>query len=461
MIEDHILAHILETETYARKIIPFVKEEYFVDAKHRLIYGMVKAYLEEYNSVPTKEALTIDLNNVRGLSADLFSETVQTISELKADPLTDKNWLIDQTEKYCKERAIYIAIMNSINIIDGKDKNQSTGAIPTLLSEALAVSFDTSVGHDFLNDSDSRFDFYHHREQRIPFDLEIFNKITEGGLTRKSLNIILAATGVGKSLFMCHAAAANLTAGHNVLYITLEMAEEKIAERIDANLLNVTVDELKNLTKEAYDKKMDRLKSKCKGNIIVKEYPTSAAGSSHFRHLLQELKLKRKFIPDIIYIDYLNICASSRVKMGNSVNSYTYIKAIAEELRGLAVEFNVPIVSATQTNRDGYNNSDVDLANTAESFGLPATADVMFALISTEELENLNQLLVKQLKNRHGAITGKYGSFVIGMDRSKMRLYDAEPSAQSSFANDAPVMDSSRFNDDSSPFELKRKGSRF
>lgn len=462
MIENTILAHLLTNETYARKVLPFIKLEYFQDNSHKLIYKTVAAYLEKYNVLPSKEAVTIDLNKVNGLSSDMHETTQVKVNALQADALTDMSWLVDQTEKYCQDRAVYNAIMESITIIDGKTSDKDKGAIPQILSEALAVSFDNSVGHDFLLDTESRYEFYHRKEEKIAFDLDYFNKITRGGLPRKSLNVALAGTGVGKTLFMCHAAAANLTTGYNVLYITMEMSEERIAERIDANLLNVTVDELKILPKDVYEKKMDRLRSKCKGRLIVKEYPTSSAGSGNFRHLLQELKLKKKFMPDIIYIDYLNICASSRMKMGANVNSYTYIKAIAEELRGLAVEFNLPIVTATQTNRDGYNSSDVDLTNTSESFGLPATADLMFAIISTEELENIGQLMIKQLKNRYNDL-GLHRSFVIGVDRAKMRLYDVEVSAQSTFKVDKPVMDNSGFGeraaeDDSMQFMSRKAG---
>lgn len=447
MIEEKILAHLIDNETYARKVLPFVKADYFSDTAYRVLYQTISAYVDKYNSIPSVEALTIDVDHINGLPADTFTKIVETIPELKADKDTDIDWLLDQTEKYCQDRAVYNAIMESINIIDGKSKDKGKGAIPQILSEALSVSFDTSIGHDFLSDWDHRYEFYHHKEEKIEFDLSYFNSITRGGIPRKTLNVALAGTGVGKTLFMCHAAAANLSAGYNVLYITMEMSEERIAERIDSNLMNVTTDELKIMPKEVFDKKIERVRSKCKGRLIIKEYPTSSAGSSNFRHLLQELKLKRKFIPDIIYIDYLNICASSRMKMGNSVNSYMYIKAIAEELRGLAVEFNVPIITATQTNRDGYNSSDVDLTNTSESFGLPATADLMFAIISTEELEELNQLLIKQLKNRYNDLN-LHRTFLIGVDRSKMRLYDVESSAQSGLNHDRPVMDSSRFSDD-------------
>lgn len=462
MIELKILSHLVSNENYARKVLPFVKPEYFSDNAHRVIYQTVSAYVDSYNSIPSIEALTIDVDKIDGLNSDTFNKIVEIIPELKADANTDLDWLLDQTEKYCQDRAVYNAIMESINILDGKAKDKSKGAIPQILSEALAISFDTSVGHDFLSDSDSRYDFYHQKEEKIEFDLDFFNKITRGGLPRKTLNVALAGTGVGKTLFMCHCAAGNLSAGYNVLYVTMEMSEERIAERIDSNLLNVTTDELKIMPKDAYDKKIERVRNKCKGRLIIKEYPTSSAGSSNFRHLLQELKLKRKFIPDIIYIDYLNICSSSRMKMGNSINSYMYIKAIAEELRGLAVEFNVPIITATQTNRDGYNSSDVDLTNTSESFGLPATADLMFAIISTEELENIGQLLIKQLKNRYNDV-GLHRNFIIGVDRAKMRLYDVESSAQNGLQQDRPVMDMGRFGDDeeSGGFGLRRNRKDF
>lgn len=461
MIEQKILAHLVSNENYARKVLPFVKPEYFSDSGNRIIYQTISAYVDRYNTIPSIEALTVDVNHIDGLSSDTFTKVVETIPELKVDPNTDMDWLLDQTEKYCQDRAVYNAIMESINILDGKAKDRGKGAIPQILSEALAVSFDTSVGHDFLMDSDSRYDFYHLKEEKIAFDLEYFNLITRGGIPRKTLNVALAGTGVGKTLFMCHVAAGNLSAGYNVLYITMEMSEERIAERIDSNLLNVTTDELKIMPKDAFDKKIERVRNKCKGRLIIKEYPTSAAGSSNFRHLLQELKLKRKFVPDIIYIDYLNICSSSRMKMGNSVNSYMYVKAIAEELRGLAVEFNVPIITATQTNRDGYNSSDVDLTNTSESFGLPATADLMFAIISTEELENIGQLMVKQLKNRYNDLN-YHRTFMIGVDRAKMRLYDVEASAQGGFHEDRPVMDSGRFGDDEEAggFGLRRGGKK-
>jgi len=445
-LENVIFSNILHNQDYGRKTIPFLKAEYFHDASDKAVFEIIDDYVKKYNSFPSKEALLIDLSNRGSMSDDLYKKARSTVEDLHHDEKTEINWLIDQTEKFCQEKAVYNAIMNSIQILDDKTGKQSKGAIPQILSDALAVSFDTHIGHDFVEDSDSRFEFYHAKEIKIPFDLDYFNKITVGGLPRKTLNIALAGTGVGKSLFMCHAASANLAQGLNVLYITMEMAEEKIAERIDANLLDVTLDQLKELPKEIYEKKIARIKSKTKGKLIIKEYPTACAGSANFRHLLNELKIKKNFTPDIIYIDYLNICMSSRLKHGANVNSYTYIKTVAEELRGLAVEYNVPVVSATQTTRSGYSSSDVGLEDTSESFGLPATADFMFALISTEELAELGQIMVKQLKNRYSD-TGIARRFVLGIDRSKMRLYDVEQSAQEDLL-DGPVMDSTKFGEE-------------
>jgi len=422
-------------------VLPFLKEEYFQTVTDRLLLTKIKQYMDEYNVPPSKEALYIELENTDALSEADYSSTVSQVEQLTVDEDTNEQWLIDKTEQFCQEKAVYNAIMESIHIIDGKSKSKTKQAIPQVLSEALAVSFDNHIGHDFIEDYEQRFDFYHHKEERIPFDLDYMNKITKGGLPRKSLNIILAGTGVGKSLAMCHFAAGNMMEGKNVLYITMEMAEEKIAERIDANLLNVKVDDLVNLPKQMYDNKISELRSRTPGRLIIKEYPTASAHSGHFRHLINELRIKRNFTPDIIYIDYLNICSSSRTKaIGGSINSYTYIKAIAEELRGLAVEKNVPIVSATQTTRSGYTNSDLGLEDTSESFGLPATADFMFAIINSDELEQLNQLMVKQLKNRYNDPT-MYKRFVIGVDRAKMRLYDVEQTAQDDIVDDGPVMD--------------------
>jgi len=441
-IEKAIFNNLLNNEQYARKTIPFIKSEYFSNRNDKVVFELIESYVHQYNAMPTKEALLVDLTNTNGISEDDYTECTTTIKEIpdSSTDISNTDWIVDQTEKFCQERAIFNAISQSIKIMDDKSGALSKGSIPQLLSDALAVSFDTSIGHDFTEDSDARYEFYHRKEERIPFDLDYMNRITRGGLPRKTLNILLAGTGVGKTLAMCHFAASHLAMGKNVLYITMEMAEEKIAERIDANLLNVQLDELSLLPKDAYERKMNRLKEKTVGRLIIKEYPTSTAGAANFRHLLNELKIKKNFMPDVIYIDYLNICMSSRMKMGSSVNSYTYIKAIAEELRGLAVEFNVPIVSATQTTRGGFDNSDVSLTDTSESFGLPATADFMVALIATDEMKALNQMLVKQLKNRY-ADPEMYKRFALGVDRSRMRLYDCEQSAQDDLVDDTPVFD--------------------
>ena len=446
-IEKVIFNNLINNEDYARKSIPFLKEEYFQDRNDKVIYEIIDTYVKEYNTFPTKEALLVELGNRDNISEDQYKDCNQIILDIPAvkDHVTDINWLVDSTEKFCQDKAIYNAIMQSIKIMDDKTGKFAKGSIPQLLSDALGVSFDTHIGHDFIEDTESRYEFYHRKEERIPFDIDYFNKITRGGIPNKTLNICLAGTGAGKSLFMCHCAANNLTSGLNVLYITLEMSEEKIAERIDANLLNVAMEDLATLPKDVYDRKLARLKQTTKGKLIIKEYPTACAGSANFRHLLNELKIKKNFVPDIIYIDYLNICTSSRLKQGANINSYTFIKAIAEELRGLAVEFNVPIMSATQTTRSGYTNSDVGLEDTSESFGLPATADFMFALISTDELKELGQLMVKQLKNRYSD-PEHFKRFIIGVDKSKMRLYDVEQSGQSDII-DGPVFDNSKYND--------------
>ena len=434
-----ILRHLLNDEDYARRTLPYLKPEYFQDRIEKTVYEQIDKFINKYNSLPTKEALTIEIDDNAKMSDEEFSQCSSLISELEPEN-SDNQWLIDTTEKWCQDRAIYNAIMNSIAILDGNDTKRDKGAIPELLSDALGVSFDPNIGHDFLEDSDDRYEFYHRVEERLPFDLEYLNKITKGGLPKKTLNIILAGTGVGKSLAMCHFAAANLLQGRNVMYITMEMASERIAQRIDANLLNVTLDDLEALPKDLYDKKINKVRGKTSGKLIIKEYPTACAGSGHFRHLLNELRLKRSFKPDVIYIDYLNICMSSRIRSGAQVNSYTLVKAIAEELRGLAVEFNVPIVSATQTTRSGYSNSDVGLEDTSESFGLSATADFMIALIASEELNELNQILIKQLKNRYGD-PSLFKRFVVGIDRAKMRLFDVEQSAQEDIVDDGPVFD--------------------
>ena len=432
-LEITILRNLVHNEIYMRKVLPFVKAEYFTDENERTIYKLVSEFVVKYNKPPTTEALGITLQN-SNLPEGTFRETSDLVKELEVFEQPNQDWLLDETEKFCKDKAVYNAILQSIGIMEGRDKNFSKDGIPSLLQEALGVCFDSSVGHDYFEDSSERFDFYNRVESRLPFDLSLFNKITNGGLPNKTLNIALAGTGVGKSLFMCHMAAANLALGKNVLYITLEMAEERIAERVDANLLNVEIDQLKNIPKQMFEGRINKINSKSHGKLIIKEYPTASAHVGHFKGLLNELTLKRSFKPDVIFIDYLNICASSRFKPGGGVNSYTYIKAIAEELRGLAVEFNLPIVSATQTTRSGFSNTDVELTDTSESFGLPATADFMFALISTEELENLNQIMVKQLKNRYNDPT-LYKRFMIGIDRAKMRLYDLEDIAQSNLAD--------------------------
>lgn len=459
-IENAIFGNLVYNEEYARKCIPFLKEEYFAPQDQKALFRLIKGYVDKYNAFPTKEVMAIDLANTEGISEETFKNCKELINGLTYDKSTKIDWLLDQTEKFCQDKAIYNAIMASIGILDDSSGKTSKGAIPQILSDALAVSFDTHIGHDFLEDADTRYDFYHTKEIRIPFDLDYFNKITQGGLPRKTLNVALAGTGVGKSLFMCHCAASNLLKGHNVLYITLEMAEERIAERIDANLLDVTLDDLKLLPKDVYDKKIARVRAKTNHKLIVKEYPTACAGSANFRHLLNELKIKKNFVPDVIYIDYLNICMSSRIKHGANVNSYTLIKAIAEELRGLAVEFNVPVITATQTTRSGYSNSDVGLEDTSESFGLPATADFMFALVKqSETMADLNQIVVKQLKNRYGD-PNLNSRFVIGVDRSKMRLYDVEQSAQEDLL-DGPVMDNTKFgNEDNERSKPKSKFDR-
>lgn len=441
MIENTILSGLVFNEDFARKALPFLKDEYFDQQSEVTVFKEIVSYVDKYNGLPTKEALRISIEEKENLNEEQYKQVVQIIDGLVYDEKTDVDWLVDKTEKFCQDKAIYNAVRESILVLDGKHKQLDKGSIPELLSKALGVSFDSSIGHDFIENSDARYDFYHTKEDKVAFDLELFNKITKGGLSRKSLSVALAGTGVGKTLFMTHCAAANLMAGLNVLYITMEMAEERIAERIDANLLDLTIDELREVPKNVYVKRIDRVKAKTTGKLIVKEYPTASAGSAHFRHLLNELRLKKNFTPDIVYIDYLNICTSSRMKMGSNVNSYTLIKAIAEELRGLAVEFNVPIMSATQTTRSGYSNSDMGLEDTSESFGLPATADFMFGLISTEELESLGQLMVKQLKNRWGD-TNYLKRFVVGIDRSKMRLFDAEENAQD-LMDDTPTMDRS------------------
>jgi len=433
-IEQTILSNLIEDETYCRKVIPFIKPEYFTDRKEQVLSEEIVKFFEKYNKPLTKEILSIEIGNRKDLNDKEVAEIGTFIDNLNYVKPTSEEWMVSSTEKFCKDKAVYNAILQSISIIDGRNKTYQQDAIPTILSEALGVSFDNHVGHDYINDFESRYEFYHRVEEKIPFDLDLFNKITKGGLSRKTLNIVLAGTGVGKSLFMCHVAGGALKQGQNVLYITMEMAEERIAERIDANLMNLSMDELKVIDKDIFQRRLEKIRAKTQGNLIVKEYPTAGAHAGHFRALLEELKVKRDFKPDIIMIDYLNICSSQRMKQGANINSYTYVKAIAEELRGLAVEYNVPIVSATQTTRSGFANSDPGLEDTSESFGLPATADFMFALVSNEELQELNQIIVKQLKNRYND-PSYYKRFVIGVDRSKMKLYDVEPSAQTDLSD--------------------------
>jgi replicative DNA helicase len=448
-IEQAILSNLIQNEDFCRKVVPHLKKEYFADRKEAMVAGLLVKFFEEYNKPASPEILSIEVGNQKGLTDKEIPEIQEMIKQLDHNE-PNQEWLIQQTEKFCKDRAVYNAILGSIKIIEGNDKVHTQDAIPAILSEALGVCFDNHVGHDYLQDADSRFDFYHRVEEKVPFDLEMFNKITKGGLSKKTLNIALAGTGVGKSLFMCHVGASVLMQGRNVLYITMEMAEERIAERIDANLLNLSMDELKVVDRDVFESRLEKIAKKTQGKLIVKEYPTASAHAGHFRALLEELKMKREFVPDIIMIDYLNICASQRVKMSGAVNSYTYIKSIAEELRGLAVEYNVPIISATQTTRSGFTNSDPGLEDTSESFGLPATADFMFALVSNEELEQLNQIIVKQLKNRYND-PGYFKRFVVGIDRAKMKLYDVEVSAQTGLADaghtkdDGPMFDKSDF----------------
>ena len=435
----HILSHLLNNEDYCRRVIPYIQKEYF-EGTDKLVFDLIVDFVAKNNKLPTGRVLDLELQKVSA-PEDVLNQASRLINEISNKTDVDTDYLIGESEKWCRDRAVYNAIMDSIQIIDGKDKEKTEGAIPEILSQALGVSFDQAIGHDYIDDSDNRFEFYNKEETRIPWDLDYFNKITKGGIPNKTLNICLAGTGVGKSLFMCHNAASVLQQGKNVLYITMEMAEERIAERIDANLMDLPIQQLESLPKTVFSEKIGKIAQASIGKLIIKEYPTGAAHSGHFRALLNELKLKKNFKPDMIYIDYLNICSSSRMKaMGGSINSYSYIKAIAEELRGLAIEFNVPIMSATQTTRSGFSNTDVGLEDTSESFGLPATADLMFALIATEELDELNQVMVKQLKNRYNDPT-KYKRFVIGIDRARMKLYDVEESAQSDIVSDMSIPD--------------------
>ena len=447
-IEKSILSNLIHNEEYCRKVVPHLKTEYFTDRKESVIAQELVKFFVEYNKPASPEILAIEVGNRKDLNDKEIPEFEVYINELTSKE-TNVDWLLGETEKFCRDKAVYNAILHSIKIIDGGDKVHTKDSIPSILSDALAVSFDNHVGHDYIEDFDERYDFYHRVEEKIAFDLDLFNKITKGGLSKKTLNVVLAGTGVGKSLFMCHVAASTLMQGKNVLYITMEMAEERIAERIDANLMNIGMDELRVIDRELYQKRFSKVSTKTQGKLIVKEYPTAGAHAGHFKALLEELKQKKKFTPDMVIVDYLNICSSSRMKQGANVNSYTYIKSIAEELRGLAVEYAIPILSATQTTRSGFANTDVELTDTSESFGLPATVDFMFALISSEELQNLNQILVKQLKNRYGD-PSYFKKFVIGVDRSKMKLYNLESSAQENLSDSGqedhgPVFDKSEF----------------
>ncbi len=452
-IEKTILSHLICNEDYCRKVIPFIKEDYFTDKNDKVIYQEILKFIQKYNKTPTTTSIQIEIDGRKDLNEAQFKEIREIVSSFEKEDV-DIDWLSDTTENWCKDKAIYNAIVDGISIIEGRDKNRKPDALPTLLTDALAVSFDNRVGHDYLKDSNERFDYYHKIEERIPFDLEFFNKITKGGLPQKTLNVALAGTGVGKSLFMCHMASNCLSQGKNVLYITLEMAEERIAERIDANLMNISIDDLHDLPKTMYEDKIDKVKKRASGNLIIKEYPTASAHTNHFRQLIQELAIKKSFRPDIIFVDYLNICASSRFRGGSNINSYTIIKAIAEELRGLAVENNLPIVTATQTTRSGFVSTDIGLEDTSESFGLPATADFMFALISTDELEELNQIAVKQLKNRYNDPTSNK-RFVLGVDRARMKLYDVEMKAQDD------IVDKNQEEDDTPLFDKSTIGSRY
>lgn len=429
MIETTVLSNLIFNEAYYRKVYPYIKDEYFDDSSMKKIFSTYTEYVEQYKAPPSIEALKISLDKRKDMSEDSYTNVMSMVDTFKTDETTDYDFLVNETEKFCQDKDLFNSIRKAILIMDGEDKDNDKGSIPNLLSDSLGISFDTSVGHDFIEDSDERYEFYHRKEERMPFDIDLLNKITKGGLPRKSLTVLLATTGGGKSLVKCHAAASYLMTGKNCLYITMEMAEERVAERIDANMMDISLDDLKLLPRDVYKKRMERIKSKCTGQLVIKEYPTGSAHAGHFRHLLNELKLKKNFTPDVIFIDYLNICASSRIKGAAAANSYTLVKSIAEEIRGLAMEYNCAVVSSSQFNRDGYGNSDVDLTNTSESMGITHTADMIIGLITTEELDNLGQLMMKQLKNRWGALD-YYRRFVVGIDRSKMQIFDLEESAQ-------------------------------
>lgn len=458
MLEKTIVSNLLFNEEFARKVFPYIKEEYFDDNNVKKIFSTYSEYMESYKEPPSIEALKISLDNKRDMNEDQYKEIIKEVDTLSIDENTNNDWLVSETEKFCQDQDLVNSIRKAILIIDGKDKDNDKGTIPKILSDSLGISFDTSVGHDFLEDYEDRFEYYRRKEERLPFDIDIMNKITKGGLPRKSMTVLLATTGGGKSLAKCHIAASNLMFGKNVLYITMELAEEEVGRRIDANIMDITLDEVKEVPGDVFKKRMDRYKTKTPGKLVIKEYPTGSAHSGHFRHLLNELRMKKNFVPDVVLVDYLNICASSRVKGAAAANSYTLVKSIAEEIRGLAMEFNCAIVTSSQFNRDGYGNSDVDLTNTSESMGITHTADAIFALISSEDLESLGQLMIKQLKNRWGDI-GYYRRFVVGIDRSRMKLYDLEEGAQSNVQqdfssntsssnsknDDRPIFDDSKF----------------
>jgi archaellum biogenesis ATPase FlaH len=468
-LENTIISNLIYNEEYFKKVFPYIKEEYFDEIVSKKILNSLSEYVSEYQGLPSVEALKITLEDRKDLNETMFKEVIEKVESLKTDPTTDYEWLLDQTEKFCQDKDLYNSIRKSILIYDGQDKEFDKGAIPELLSKSLAISFDTHIGHDFLEDYNSRYEYYHRKEERIPFDIDIFNTITKGGLPKKSLTLLLGATGTGKSIVKCHMAAAHLLFGKNVLYITAELSEEEVGRRIDANIMDITLDEVADLPLSTYEKRMSRFKDKTCGKLIIKEYPTSSAHVGHFRHLLNELRMKKNFKPDVIYLDYLNICASSRLKGNSAANSYTLVKSIAEEVRGLAVEYNVPIVSSSQLNRDGYNNSDVDLTNTSESMGITHTADAIFALITSEDLEASKQLMIKQLKNRWGDLNN-FRKFVVGLDKSRMKLYNAEkklPQNQNSISqnvtldqsdNKTQVEDDAIFKDDFKPVLNKKDG---
>ena len=437
MIEKTVLSNLVFNEDYYRRVYPYIKSEYFDDNNIKKIFDTYSKYIEDFKEPPSVEALKISIDKRKDLNEDTYKNVMSAVDELQRDPDTNIDWLVSETEKFCQDKDLFNTIRKAILVIDGEDKEMDKGSLPELLSNSLSISFDTSIGHDYLDDYDSRYDFYHKKEERLPFDIELMNKVTKGGLPRKSMSVLLATTGGGKSLVKCHMAASYLMTGKNVLYITMEMAEERIAERIDANMMDVTLDELKILPRDVYEKRINRIKSKTTGKLVVKEYPTGSAHVGHFRHLLNELRMKRGFTPDVVFIDYLNICASSRVKGAAAANSYTLVKSIAEEVRGLAMEYNCAVVTSSQFNRDGYGNSDVDLTNTSESMGITHTADCILGLISSEDLDNLGQLMIKQLKNRWGDLS-YYRRFVVGIDRAKMKLYDLEDGAQKNISQDGP-----------------------